>query len=257
MTALAVPQPQAIGVVDLPSLCEQANAWVAHAEDVAEIRDNLNKFAAIDRYMELTGADQRKPVQATMRRFEARIGDLLGEAEMGSNQHSGGFDHDQTLSPKQRHEFRQMAAHRDVVEDVIDQSTDAAPASRRKVVDAIRQRTQRRPVDEWTDEERDLRRQLDDGDTIVVSLRAHPHLIQWATTEGRFERVDRRTKWGNPFEMPADGDRETVIRNYAEHYLPNKPSLLDHLGDLQGKALGCWCAPEPCHADVLKREVDG
>lgn len=115
------------------------------------------------------------------------------------------------------------------------------------------------PERPWTDEELALRERLEDGDTTVVSLRdnIHDNLIAWATDNGLYVRIDRRTEWGNPFETPADGDRETVIRNYADHYLPNKPSLINRLGDLQGKALGCWCAPEPCHGDVLKQEADG
>jgi hypothetical protein len=105
----------------------------------------------------------------------------------------------------------------------------------------------------WTDEEKKLREQLETGETVVVSLRGqHARLISWAESRDLYVRVDRRTDWGNPFEMPADGDRDTVIANYRDHYLPHKPSLSDRLDDLRGKALGCWCAPEPCHADVLK-----
>jgi hypothetical protein len=48
-----------------------------------------------------------------------------------------------------------------------------------------------------------------------------------------------------------DGDRATVIVAYHDHYLPFKPSLLARLGELRGKALGCWWAPEACHEDVL------
>jgi hypothetical protein len=51
--------------------------------------------------------------------------------------------------------------------------------------------------------------------------------------------------------LPYDGDRKTVIENYAQHYLPYKPSLLSRLAELRGRALACWCAPEPCHGDVL------
>ena len=29
------------------------------------------------------------------------------------------------------------------------------------------------------------------------------------------------------------------------------------LSELRGKTLGCWCAPEPCHGDVLARYVAG
>ena len=47
-----------------------------------------------------------------------------------------------------------------------------------------------------------------------------------------------------------------MITNYRDHYLPYKPSLLSRLPELRGKALGCWCAPEPCHADVLKAAVE-
>lgn len=109
----------------------------------------------------------------------------------------------------------------------------------------------------WSDEERDLLKRLRDGETVVVSLRGqHNSLIEWADAAGLYVRIDRRTPWGNPFEMPDDGDRDTVITNYAEHYLPYKPSLLAKLPDLRGKALGCWCAPEPCHGDILKARAE-
>ena len=109
----------------------------------------------------------------------------------------------------------------------------------------------------WSEDEKSLRRQLDEGHTIVVSFREHhTHLVRWAQAEGRLVSVDRRTEWGNPFEMPYDGDRETVIRNYADNYLPCKPSLLSHISELRGKALACWCAPEPCHADILKGKAE-
>ena len=105
----------------------------------------------------------------------------------------------------------------------------------------------------WDDEQRDLVKRLRAGETLVANLRGqHDKLIEWATQAGLYERVDRNTDWGNPFIMGKDGDRETVIANYANHYLPHKPSLLKRIGQLRGKTLGCWCAPEPCHADVLK-----
>jgi hypothetical protein len=111
----------------------------------------------------------------------------------------------------------------------------------------------------WSDPERDLLKRLRDGETVIVSMRdtAHPNLVRWAEDAELFVRIDRRSDWGNPFEMPGDGDRETVIRNYAEHYLPHKPSLLTRLGELRGKALGCWCAPEPCHGDILNAFARG
>ncbi len=109
----------------------------------------------------------------------------------------------------------------------------------------------------WSEDERSLLKELVEGQTVVVSFREHhASLVRWAQAEGRLVAVDRRTEWGNPFEMPYDGDRETVIRNYAEHYLPHKPSLLSQVSELRGKALACWCAPEACHAEVLKRKAE-
>ena len=90
---------------------------------------------------------------------------------------------------------------------------------------------------------------------MAVNLRRHRHLIAWAKERGLFVRVDRATPWGNPFVLGRDGDRETVIAKYRDNYLPFMPGLLGRLGELRGKALGCWCAPEGCHADVLITEA--
>lgn len=109
----------------------------------------------------------------------------------------------------------------------------------------------------WSDEERDLLKKMQAGETVVVNLHRHADLIGWAEDIGRYVRVDRKTQWGNPFILNEDGDRAEVIAAFADYYLPNKPSLLARLDELQGKALGCWCAPEACHADILKDEVDG
>ncbi len=110
----------------------------------------------------------------------------------------------------------------------------------------------------WSDEEQELRKRLEEGETIVVSMHkeTHQNLCKWADDKGLFVRIDRRTEWGNPFELPGDGDRGTVIYNFTQHYFPYKPSLHTKLGKLRGKALGCWCAPESCHGDVLKEQAD-
>lgn len=65
-------------------------------------------------------------------------------------------------------------------------------------------------------------------------------------------RIDRNSKWGNPFFIGADGTREEVIAKY-EKYLLGNPELLSQIGELRGKVLGCWCAPKACHGDVLVR----
>lgn len=63
-------------------------------------------------------------------------------------------------------------------------------------------------------------------------------------------RIDRKSKWGNPFKMRSESERMHVIRRYAYYILDSK--LLDDLHELKGKWLACWCHPKPCHGDVLK-----
>lgn len=67
--------------------------------------------------------------------------------------------------------------------------------------------------------------------------------------------VDRTTVWGNPFPAERHG-RAEAIRMY-EKWLASQPSLAAQLPSLKGKVLGCWCAPLPCHADVLARLANG
>jgi hypothetical protein len=64
--------------------------------------------------------------------------------------------------------------------------------------------------------------------------------------------IGRPSKWGNPFRIGKDGDRAFVIWEYRE-YLVGRRDLLDNIkqGELNGKVLGCWCRPQPCHGDVL------
>jgi hypothetical protein len=116
------------------------------------------------------------------------------------------------------------------------------------------------PYEGWSKQEREALETFNaTGRSIVVSMAAGavlgPRLWAWAETNGVAERIDRRTRWGNPFEIPDDGHRDTVIGAYTTHYLPHKPSLLAALPDLRGKILGCWCAPLPCHGDILIQEA--
>lgn len=61
--------------------------------------------------------------------------------------------------------------------------------------------------------------------------------------------IGRPSKWGNPFIIGQDGDRQTVIKKYEE-WIVNQPVMKD-LEELRGKILGCFCDPLPCHGDVL------
>ena len=64
--------------------------------------------------------------------------------------------------------------------------------------------------------------------------------------------IGRPSKWGNPFPMGEEKDREQVIARF-EQYLMDSPELLAQIGELKGKDLVCFCAPKACHGDILLR----
>jgi len=74
--------------------------------------------------------------------------------------------------------------------------------------------------------------------------------------------VGRPSVWGNPYRVGRDGTRTQVIQKYRL-WLHDHPGLLAAVqAELRGKDLVCWCAPLPCHADVLLslaagRDADG
>ena len=61
----------------------------------------------------------------------------------------------------------------------------------------------------------------------------------------------RPTKFGNPFEIGKDGDREEVIRKHRE-WLVTQQELIEAIKkELKGKDLVCFCKPKSCHCDIL------
>jgi hypothetical protein len=67
--------------------------------------------------------------------------------------------------------------------------------------------------------------------------------------------IGRPSKWGNPFRIGPDGNREEVIRRYRD-WIGKQQGLLKSLPELKGKRLGCFCKPLACHGDVLAGLVD-
>jgi hypothetical protein len=63
--------------------------------------------------------------------------------------------------------------------------------------------------------------------------------------------IGRPSKWGNPFVIGKDGDRDEVIRKYRVYLDANPELRAAARAELRGKVLGCFCAPEACHGDVL------
>jgi hypothetical protein len=111
----------------------------------------------------------------------------------------------------------------------------------------------------WTPDQLVRKAEAESGLCVVVNMRNDDSgdrkideaLINWAEAEGRFVRIDRKTEWGNPFEMPQDGNRPEVVSKFTKFYIPHKSGLLSKISSLRGKVLGCWCHPEECHGHVI------
>lgn len=63
--------------------------------------------------------------------------------------------------------------------------------------------------------------------------------------------VGRGSRWGNPFKIGRDGDRDEVCDRFEREILPT----LD-LEPLRGKDLVCWCKPARCHADAILQRLN-
>lgn len=127
--------------------CAAVEAWAQTCESVPELQDASNRLAAIDEYLARTSTEGRSRVAAAMRRLEMRIGSLLpSEPGRRTDLRPVPREGQVAIASTQRHDFRQMAEHSEVVEQVIAESTDEAPASRRKVMDRIREAKDKHPV---------------------------------------------------------------------------------------------------------------
>ena len=97
--------------------------------------------------------------------------------------------------------------------------------------------------------------------TTVVNLKGHRDDPGFADVV-YVGRAMHRGGWhlpasplASPFRPGPDGSREDVVARYRE-YLLGRADLLALLPELRGHRLGCWCAPEPCHAAFIAELAD-
>lgn len=64
--------------------------------------------------------------------------------------------------------------------------------------------------------------------------------------------IGRGSRWGNPFVIGKDGDRDAVCDKFEAQTLPG----LD-LTALLGKDLVCFCSPKRCHGDSILKAIEG
>lgn len=67
--------------------------------------------------------------------------------------------------------------------------------------------------------------------------------------------IGRPSKWGNPFQLTRESNRHRVVAQYRA-WVTKQPELMRALNELQGKRLGCYCAPRLCHGNVLAELAD-
>lgn len=91
--------------------------------------------------------------------------------------------------------------------------------------------------------------------TRVVHVKREPYDVY----------IGRPGVWGNTYSHRDGTDaikvatREEAIEQYRADLWRQIESGELKLGDLAflaGKTLGCWCAPQPCHGDVLARAAE-
>lgn len=72
--------------------------------------------------------------------------------------------------------------------------------------------------------------------------------------EGFDVYIGRGSEWGNPHHVDDVG-REQAIELYRQDLWARIRDegypLINRLAQLRGRRLGCYCAPKPCHGDVL------
>ena len=113
------------------------------------------------------------------------------------------------------------------------------------------------PKDPWSESERKRQGQAEKGIAVVANAHADKNLIAWAEANGKAMRVDRGTKFGNPFILNDDGTRDHVCDCYEHNYLPNKPSIHGSIEAMKGMVLICHCHPLRCHGDSLAAMANG
>jgi len=144
VTALVLPEPASITPAQIPDICRVVEAEALATDDVRLITEMHARWSAVTEYLALKSKDGIAQAEATKLRLLARIGELSPPAPTGAAAHrSNSPDTGRVaapLSPNRLTEARQLAAHPDVVADVIARSTDDAPPTKAQALRQIREK---------------------------------------------------------------------------------------------------------------------
>lgn len=89
-----------------------------------------------------------------------------------------------------------------------------------------------------------------DCKTAVVNVKKEPYDVF----------CGRPSMHGNPFEIGHHGCREEVIEKFKVYFyqrIHDDVQYLQAIMELRGKRIGCYCAPLPCHLDVIAEFLNG
>lgn len=125
-----IPDPTSASVALLQDTCSAVLAWAESCDDIGRVYEAMAKVSAIEEYLSRKG--QEAPAQEAARWLEVRVGELLGPPP-GHGPGRGKVAREQSLIPAtDRVRFRKLAAHRDLVADLV-------PTSRNRILKAIKQ----------------------------------------------------------------------------------------------------------------------
>jgi hypothetical protein len=143
-----LPRPDDLDLAAVAALGSQLVAWAETSEDFSAVLDVAYRWHAITEYVRRTSREGTAEAEAVLRQLEVRAGELViakrGSGELAT--HGGDRKvamttlHDLGISRQEAADFCLMAAHADVVEEVIAASDDACPPSRRRCLTEIARR---------------------------------------------------------------------------------------------------------------------
>ncbi len=97
--------------------------------------------------------------------------------------------------------------------------------------------------------------------TVVVNMRGIP--TNWQSDK-RYVYIGRAGNgeegyFGNPYPLKEGmvrGDTLKQYETYLQHRLETDPEFNDRFYKLKDKYLVCFCKPEACHGDIMKKYLD-
>jgi hypothetical protein len=251
-------------------LRDNAKAQLMEIKTIETGIEYLNKVKAIEVWIkaEKKDAELQNLIAEQKIRTQRKIGELLQKNEVNKNvgnryldgkgiQPSNTLSHYE-ITKNESSVFQKIAS---LPEDIFEQQLteakqDELTTSRILNVAKIHEQQHKKENAQLTKHDNFLIEKLKQQETVIINMKTDLAAMHWAEQNNKFIRADRNTQWGNPFIFPDDGTRNEVCDNYEKHYLPHKPSLLNNLYQLEGKALGCWCAPLRCHCDSLIKALN-